>query len=204
MKFKTLLFLSPFFFAIALPLFLGCNRVAPLVPPPPAPQVVWANGNVGNWFSSSLAVTTYGGCSVAYAVTAVSDPISGDNSALNLTTASTCGLFFFSATAPVNPSLYYPGHLQFDILLGQPGSNLSTFNIQYNYSIGNYAEYDFPPSLINSLSATSFTHISIPFTSFTIGNGYAQTTVDTPLYVLWTASISGTSITIDNVQWTYN
>lgn len=208
-KLKFLLFLSPVLFGMALPLFMGCNRLAPLLPPPPptpTPQIIWANGSVGTWFTNPLTFTSYGACTVTSAVTAVSDPISGNSSALNLTATNTCGFYFFLAPSPSDPSVYYSsGHIQFDILLGQPPANITSMNIQYNNSIsGNYAEYDFPVSLINSFSTSSFTHVSIPFTSFTVGNGYPQTSIDTPFQVLWIATGSGTSMMFDDIKWTFN
>jgi hypothetical protein len=76
-----------------------------------------------------------------------------------------------------------------------------------NSGAGNCGDYDFSPAAIASLSQSSFTHISIPFTAFTFTtggcSGYSQTTVDTPFQLLWVVSSSGTTITLDNIQWTY-
>lgn len=209
MKFKILLFLSPFIFGTALPLFLGCSRVAPLLPPPPptpTPQVLCANGTIGTWFTNALTAN-FGGCTTNAGVTAVTDPISGNGNALILTATGTCGFYYLAANADVNPTLYYStGHLQFDVLLAQPPANITSMNVQYvNYLLtGNYAEYVFPNSLINSFSSSSFTHVSIPFASFTTGNGYAQTSIDTPFQISWNASSSNTSVILDNIQWTFN
>ena len=212
MKFKILLFFSPVLFGLALLLFQGCDRVAPLTPVPPAPQVIWANGTVGTWFTNALAANPGGYTSAS--VTAVNDPISGDASAL-LLTASTNGFYFLQAPVTVNPSVYYlTGHLQFDILLGQAASNFPSISLEYvNYGYtGNCGDYNLPTTLINSFNTASFTHVSVPFTSFTVttgggcsgGYGYNQTSVDTPFQISWPVPSGATTIMIDNIQWTYN
>ena len=208
MKSKFLLPLWTILLGMALS-YWGCQRgtttVTPPVPPPPIPpQVIWSNGNFGTWFGSSLSTTTAPGCSTTAAVTAVTDPISGDNSTLCLTTTTTCGYFNFLSAAPGYPTVYYAtGHLQFDLLLDQPPANITAMAIEYLDSVsGNYAQYSFTPSSINALSTTTFTHLTIPFTSFTGGTGYSEGIVDTPLQISWSATGTGTAITIDNIVWT--
>jgi hypothetical protein len=204
MKFKFLLPLWTILLGMALSTYWGCQRGTPTLAPPIAPQVIWSNGISGTWFSSSLSTTTAPGCSTTGAVTAVTDPISGDNSTLCLTTTTTCGYFNFLSATPADPTIYYPtGHLQFDLLLDQPPVTITAMAIEYLNSVsGNYAQYNFTPSFINALSTTSFTHVSIPFTSFTTGNGYTEGSVDTPLQISWSATGTGTAITIDNIVWT--
>lgn len=213
MKLKILLFLSPVYLGMALPLFIGCDRLAPLMPPPPptpTPQVVWANGFIGTWFGNAMTAQC-GACNTTGAVTAVNDPISGDTSALLLTANVPGGFYYFQSPVTVNPSNYYPtGHLQFDILLGQPAANITSMSLQYynNGFSGNCGEYDFPATLISSWSSSSFTHVSTPFTAFTVTtggcSGYAQNSIDTPFELSWSVSSSGTTITLDNIRWTFN
>jgi hypothetical protein len=166
--------------------------------------VIWSNGNFGTWFSSSLSTTTAPGCNTTGAVTAVTDPISGDTSTLCLTTTTACGYFNFLSATSADPAIYYTaGHLQFDLMLDQPPVTITAMAIEYLDSVsGNYAQYNFTPSFINALSTTSFTHVTIPFSSFTTGNGYTEGIVDTPLQISWSATGTGTSITIDNIVWT--
>ena len=211
MKLKTLLFLSPILLGTSLPLFIGCDRLSPLMPPPPptpTPQVLWANGIVGTWFTNAL--TENPGGTTTNAVTAVADPISGDTSALFLATTSANGFYYLSASSAINPSLYYSGHLQFDILSAQPSSSITSMSIAYvNYlGSGNCGDYDFPATLIGTLSTISFTHVSIPLVSFTNTtggcNGYFQTSVDTPFQISWAGPSGGTTITLDNIKWTFN
>ncbi len=210
MKFKLFSALSVILFMVVLQTFLGCSRAAPTLAPTIPPQMIWSNGSVGIWFNNALTANT-GGCNTTGSTVAVTDPISGDTNTLRLTATGACGFYYFSATADANPFVYYStGHLQFDIRLEQPPANITSMNIQYlNYLVtGNYAEYNFPVSFINSLSTSSFTHVSLPFTSFTAattgGNGYYQNSVDTPFQISWSATGSGTAMTVDDVVWTSN
>jgi len=213
MKFKILVLAAlPILFGLTLPFFQGCDRPAPLMPPIPTPQVIWANGSVGTWFTNTLTANLGGFTSAS--VTAVNDPISGDSNALLLTATAINGFYYLQAPVTVNPSNYYfVGHMQFDILLGQPASNIPSISLEYvdNGFGGSCGDYNLPTTLINSFSTTSFTHVSIPFTSFTVTSGggcstygYSQTSVDTPFEISWPISSSATTIIIDNIQWTYN
>src|SRR5581483_8762209 len=108
MKFKFLLPLWMILLGMALSSYWGCQREnltpTPPVPPPPIPpQVIWSNGNFGTWFNSSLSTTTAPGCNTTGAVTAVTDPISGDNSTYCLTTTTSCGYFNFLSAASADP-----------------------------------------------------------------------------------------------------
>ena len=120
----------------------------------------------------------------------------------DLTSTLNCGFFLFIIPAPIDPSLYYPnGHLQFDIQLVQPASNFSSMFVEYeNSSNGNDAQYIFPASFINSLSTSSFKHVSLPFSSFTTSG--AQNQVDTPFVLHWGATVTGTAVILDNIEWT--
>lgn len=205
MKLNNALALPLVFCVTALALVVGCSRFNPVsIPNPiPAPQTVLSSGVAGTWLGNVLTPSSYGGCSANPAIVPVTDTLSDDSSTLQLTTISTCGLYIFSSAVTVNPSSYYPkGHLQFDILLGNPPANYSSISIQYLYSNGSNATCNLSANLINSLSTTAFTRVSIPFTSFT-GNYYI-TNVDTPFYVLWQTSVTGSSITLDNIVWTSN
>ena len=207
MNLKNFLALPLAFSAMAISLFVGCSRLntVPVPNPVPAPQTILSNGVAGTWFGNLLTPSPYGGCAANPAVMPVTDSLSGDSSTLQLTTASTCGLYQFSSAVTVNPSSYYSkGHLQFDILLGSPATNYSSINIQYLYSSGDYASYNFSTALINSLSTTAFTRVSIPFTTFTGSGNYYLTAVDTPFYILWQTTVTGSSITLDNIVWTAN
>lgn len=212
MKLKFLFFLLPICLGLAFPLFIGCDRLAPLSAIPVPSQIIWANGSYGTWLNNTLTFGC-GGCSTNGAVTTVSDPISGDTQALLLTAAVPFGYYYFQDTpvTAVDPSIYYSsGHLQFDILLGQPSTDFTSMYLQYvnNSGSGNCGGYNFPASLMNSFSPSSFTHVSIPFASFTSTNsgcnGYIQNSVDTPFQLTWIVSSSGTTITLDNIRWTYN
>jgi hypothetical protein len=163
-----------------------------------------SNGVAGTWFGNVLTPSTHGGCAVTPAVVAVTDSLSGDTSTLQLTTASTCGLYIISSPVTVNASpYYYNGHLQFDILLGSSPANFSSIQIEYYYSAGDTASYYLTTDQINSLSTNSFTRFSIPFKSFT-GNYSLPIIVDTPFYILWQTSVTGSSINLDNIVWTAN
>ena len=206
MKLKTFLALLPFLFAAVIPFFVACDRFNTVsVPiPTPTPQVLLNSGSAGTWFGNVLTPSSYGGCMANSAVMPIPDSLSGDSNTLQLTTASACGLYIFSSAVTVDPSSYYSkGHLQFDLLLGSSSANYSSINIQYFYSNGTTnASYNLPANLINSLSTTAFTHISIPFSAFT--GDYYQFNVDTPFYILWQTSTTGSSISLDDVAWTYN
>lgn len=209
MKLKNLLLLSPFLLGMVLPFLAGCQHSAPTLAPTPAPQVIWANGSIGTWFTSVLTANC-GACNTSGAVTAVADPISGDGNTLRLTTTATSGFYYFEAAAAANPSVYYPGHLQWDIRVEQAPASITSMVIEYvNYSgSGNCGEYDLPGSLINSFSTSSFTHVSIPLTSFTFTTmgctGFAQISIDTPFQISWNATVTGTALTLDNIRWTAN
>ncbi len=208
MKLKILLPALLVLFGTAAGFFLGCNRSNPNpllpAPPPPPIQTIWSNGSAGAWFNNTLMSGTVPGCTTTGSVTAVTDPISGDSNTLFLTTTKTCGTYSFSSGSAENPDAYYPsGHLVFDIELDQPSGAVTSMNVQYfNSTLPYTPEYIFPASLINSLSPSSFTHVSIAFTSFT--GGYTLASVNTPFQISWTATVTGTAITVDNIQWTPN
>ena len=137
MKLNNALALPLVFCVTALALVVGCSRFNPVsIPNPiPAPQTVLSSGVAGTWLGNVLTPSSYGGCSANPAIVPVTDTLSDDSSTLQLTTISTCGLYIFSSAVTVNPSSYYPkGHLQFDILLGNPPANYSSISIQYLYS----------------------------------------------------------------------
>ncbi len=210
MKFKILLPALLILFGTAANFFLGCNRSSPTpllpAPPPPAIQTIWSDGSAGTWFNNSLTSGTSPGCSTTGSITAVTDQISGDSNTFLLTTTKTCGYYYFLSGSAENPDPYYPsGRLVFDIELDQPSADITAMDIEYlNSSTGSYAEYNLSANLINSFSTSSFTHVSIPFSSFTTGNGYTQASIDTPFLISWTATMTGTAITVDNIQWTPN
>lgn len=207
MKLKILLALSLIFFAAAIPLFVSCSRSGQTIAPSstPTPLVILKNGVVGAWYGSALTSLTSPGCTVTGAVTAVTDSLSGDTSAFCLSTTKACGTYGLVAATPANPLQFYSsGHFQFDIRLEQPPSNFTSIVVEYmSQSSPTYAQYSFPTTLINNLSTTSFTRVSLPFTSFT---GYVQSSIDTPFYIGWftTAASTGAVMTFDNVVWTTN
>ncbi len=207
MKLKTLLTLSPIFLAVALSIVVGCTRYTPVsIPNPvPAPQFVLSNGVAGTWFGNVVTPSPYGGCAATPAVVAVTDSVSGDPNSLQLTTANTCGFYVFSIPVTVNLSAYYPiGHFQFDIMLGIPSSNFSSIKLEFLDSTSITDDYYYlPTSLINSLSTTSFTHISIPITSFK-GNYALASGINTPFQITWVTSSASSSLTMDDIVWTAN
>jgi hypothetical protein len=159
MKLNNALALPLVFCVTALALVVGCSRFNPVsIPNPiPAPQTVLSNGVAGTWLGNVLTPSSYGGCSANPAIVPVTDTLSDDSSTLQLTTTSTCGLYIFSSPVTVNPSSYYAkGHLQFDILLGNPPANFSSISIQYLYSNGSNATCNLSANLINSLSNYRF------------------------------------------------
>ena len=184
----------------------GCQRIDTVLAPPipiPPPQTLLSNGNSGTWFGNAVTLSTFGGCAASSSVTALADTLSGNPNTLLLNTPAVCGVFEFDSPVTVDPTPYYSkGHLQFDILLGSAASNYSSINVQFFYSNGADASYNLPANLINSLSSTVFTRVSIPLIAFP---GYNLiTNVDTPFYMLWQTSTSSSSIVLDNVQWTAN
>ncbi len=214
MKLKTLSGIALVLTVASFHYFEGCTRVPnPEIayPPVPAPQVIWSNGSPCSWFGNALTPQSPPNCPVTPATITGPDPISGDSNVLYLPQVSPvnfCGIYKITSTVAVLPSSYYSGHLQFDIQLGQPAVNYSAVTISFwNSTLSDSWAYAFPPPTLNNLSNTTFTHISIPITSFTtsIGSAYlGGVPIDIPFQINWITTVLGESITLDNLIWTAN
>jgi len=159
----------------------------------PTPQIIWQNGTVGCWGGNC----TTGGLTIGDVVTPY------------LTTGSNTLEFYFnnSSQNPANlePSFktqnvqvktaYTNGHLQFDIELGQSASLYSSINV----AIGS----GWTTLNLSALSASSFTHISIPFTSM----GGVSSATYLALFLVDMTTNTGAStpyVYFNNVEWTPN
>jgi hypothetical protein len=177
--------------------------------PTPTPlnaQTIWANGNTGSFFGSTLALVPFN-CVVV--PNSTPDTISGDNTTLqfNATPAETPVNGFFLGAVPENPGTYYAsGHLQFDMKLNQPMTGNFTVGLAYQTAPSGGTTVNSPYPLSAALFNTStFVHASISLSNFTNSASVVE-----PFYIFSPGSASpieptnGPAFTIDNVQWTSN
>ncbi len=209
MKFKTFLSYIPIFLVSLISLFVGCTRIntTPVPNPTWPPQTIWSNGTIGFWFGNVLTGNSGGCCPSTSSISSATDNISGDTNTLLLSTTYTHGFYFYSASTPSNPSSYYAkGHLQFDIRLEQPPSLFTLLYVEYLLQANSdNGAVTFNPNFINSLSTTSFTHVSLPFSTFT--PDYEAQSIDTPFEISWqttSAPSNGNVVTLDDIVWTAN
>ena len=179
-------------------------------PTPVNAQTIWANGNLGSFFSQTVAWFSLSG---TISNVSTPDPISGNNTTLQFsaTAAATPVNSYFIIGAPENPGTYYAsGHLKFDMKLNQTGQT-GNFQVGYGYQTaasGGTTTNTFISISATTLSTTVFTHESIPLSSFVANSPL----VVEPFYIIGPAGgttpppqpNAGPIFTIDNIQWTSN
>ena len=184
----------------------GCDSRYPTGPSvtSPAPIVIYKNGVYGTWFGEALTPSLSSNATGSFTnVTDVADTITGDTTTLlvnvgssNTGCFSNAAYFQISGASAENASAYSNGHLQFDVMLG-PNYTGSSFTIGINVPTGLACQSnpnDFTVSS-SALSSTTFTHISLPFSSL---NAYFAAVV-APLNLM-----ASTDIYLNNIQWTGN
>jgi|GEM_PF-3669566 hypothetical protein len=160
--------------AVATPVLVPVQTQLPGVVVQPAPntanQLFWANGVTGTPWSYNLTLVYNGSGGTA----AVTDTVNGDGTVLQVSSngsATYAFIEFYLAPLPLPPlpaqgmdiTAYYPsGHLQFDVELG-PASDVANTTMTIGY--GGVVSGACRSTAIPGLSATSFTHVSVPMTS---------------------------------------
>jgi hypothetical protein len=99
-------------------------------------------------------------------------------------------------------------------MLGQPVTDYSSIEFHFSNSTGGSNEswqYISPPAtLLNNLSDTNFTHVSLPISSFLASNGSTYeggVAIDYPFEIKWCTNFSPaapTTVILDNIIWTAN
>jgi hypothetical protein len=163
--------------------------------PTPTAQVIWQNGALGCWAGNCGT----GGMTIS------------DQGFTHQTTASNTleidgmpksgsGVLFGSWQTKIqllnteNQNGYANGHLEFDIMLGQPASAYAGIGVSAGNGCPNWVQLS-----PGSLSQSAFTHISVPLPTCTINYP-----------TLFVVTLTGTSanslpaLYFNNVEWTTN
>jgi hypothetical protein len=155
--------------------------------------------------NQAMTVSSSNGSPVNASTT--TDTISGDSLTLALQTFGTAqsGSLNFTITRS-NASAYgAAGYLQFDIELGPGFSSAANQQIQVQYgpAYSGGCVYNFAGAPAPTLSATAFTRVTIPFTSFGSCNDLSTLSVLTIGFITTSGSAvaSGTMFYVDDVQW---
>lgn len=161
----------------------------------PTPQVIWQNGALGCWAGNCAT----GGMSIT------------DQGFTHQTTASNTleidgmpksgsGVLFGSWVTRIqllnteNQSSYANGHLEFDIMLGQPASAYAGIGVSAGNGCPNWVQLS-----AASLSQSGFTHISVALPNCTIN--YPTLFVVT---LTGTSASSLPALYLNNIEWTTN
>ena len=163
--------------------------------PTPTAQVIWQNGALGCWAGNcstgGMAISDQG---VTHRTT-VSNTLEIDGMP-----QSGSGVLFGSWFTKIqllnteNQNGYANGHLEFDIMLGQPASAYAGIGVSAGNGCPNWVQLS-----PGSLSQSSFTHISVPLPTCTIN--YPT------LFVVTLTGTSATSLPVlylNNIEWTTN
>ncbi len=187
----------------------------PTISPTPTPvveQIIWKQGSAGTWFGNALTIVPVSSGTTLSTVN-VLDPIAGDGwswqvgstGSQPVITDNEPAVYFTSATTSDATSYFTSGHIQFDVLLNQPATSgylaIPPFmRIYFGAVAGSTANY-YEVNLA-SLNTSTFTHVSIPISSFTLGGGPFQYQVMTPFYLVMNIAGSGPIATFGNIRWT--
>jgi hypothetical protein len=174
----------------------SCGSSTPSSPTPtPTPQVIWQNGALGCWAGNCGT----GGMTIS------------DQGFTHQTTASNTleldgmpqsgsGVLFGSWVSKIqllnfeNQNSYANGHLEFDIMLGQPASAYAGIGVSVGNGCPNWVQLS-----PGALSQSGFTHISVPLPTCTIN--YPTLFVVT---LTGTSASSLPALYLNNIEWTTN
>lgn len=163
--------------------------------PTPTPQEIWQNGALGCWAGScgtgGMAISDQGFTHR----TTVSNTLEIDGMP-----QSGSGVLFGSWVSKIqllnseNQNSYANGHLEFDIMLGQPASAYAGIGVSTGNGCPNWVQLS-----LGSLSQSGFTHISVPLPTCTIN--YPTLFVVT---LTGTSASSLPALYLNNIEWTTN
>ena len=156
---------------------------------------IYKNGTYGTWFGESLAGSAF---EATFSTVSKTDALTGDTQVLQINEQpGGAARFTISGAIGEDASSFVGGHLEFDVMLGANAAGQTLF-----------PGFAFASTDVSTLtlSSTSFTHISLPFSTFGFTASTGQPNISVPFsFVIGNGPEIGTmTVYLNNIQWVHN